>query len=77
MSMFDIEDSKNVELEENKTNQKKLATVKNVDGFKAKKNEVCTPTDKEKLQEDIIELKPNVSGIGINLNALFRRLFRK
>jgi hypothetical protein len=80
MPMFDIEDSKNVELEENKTNREKLAKVKNVDGFKAKKNEVNTPTEKEKPQEDLIELKPNIGGIGINLNALWRRLcslFRK
>ncbi|HIF9421550.1 hypothetical protein [Photobacterium damselae] len=77
MPMFDIEDSRNVELEGNKTNREKLAKVKNVDGFKARKNEVNTSTEKEKLQEDLIDLKPNVCGFGINLNALWRRLFRK
>ncbi|TXR53971.1 hypothetical protein [Reinekea thalattae] len=29
------------------------------------------------LKEDVIELKPNFMGLGVNLNALCRRLFRK
>jgi hypothetical protein len=28
-------------------------------------------------EEDIVELKPNFMGLGLNLNALFRRLRRK
>lgn len=77
MSMFDIEDSKNVKLEGNKTNREKLAKVKNVEGFKAKNNEAHVPSDKVKSEEDIVDIKPNFMGIGLNLNALFRRLFRK
>jgi hypothetical protein len=42
MPMFDIEDCTDVELEGNKTNQTKLAKLKNVEGFKAKDNEVKT-----------------------------------
>ncbi|ENM3890184.1 hypothetical protein Q9F25_003397 [Vibrio cholerae] len=77
MSMFDIEDSKNVELEGNKTNREKLAKVKNVEGFKAKNNEAHVPDNKVEPEEDIVDLKPNFMGIGINLNALLRRLFGK
>ncbi|EGQ7845336.1 hypothetical protein RV040_004883 [Vibrio alginolyticus] len=77
MSMFDIEDSKNVELEGNKTNREKLAKVKNVEGFKAKNNEAHVPSDKVEPEEDIVDIKPNFMGIGLNLNALVRRLFRK
>lgn len=78
MSMFDIEDCKDVELEGNKTNREKLAKVKNVEGLKAIKNESHVPTtDKVESEEDIIDLKPNFMGLGINLNALFRKLFRK
>ena len=77
MSMFDIEDSKDVELEGNKTNREKLARIKNVEGFKAKNNEANVPSHKEDPQEDVVELKPNFMGLGLNLNALFRRLFRK
>jgi hypothetical protein len=77
MSMFDIEDSKDVELEGNKTNREKLAKVKNVEGFKAKNNEANVPADKVEHQEDIVDLKPNFMGFGLNLNALCRRLFGK
>jgi hypothetical protein len=77
MSMFDIEDSKDVELEGNKTNREKLAKVKNVEGFKAKNNEANVPADKVEHQEDIVDLKPNFMGLGLNLNALCRRLFGK
>jgi hypothetical protein len=77
MSMFDIEDSKDIELEGNKTNRDQLAKVKNVEGFKAKNNEVHVSTDKVEPKEDIVDLKPNFMGLGLNLNALIRRLFRK
>ena len=78
MAMFDIEDSKNVELEENKTSRENLAKVKNVDGFKAKGNEAVAKSNQaQKENEDIIDLKPNFMGLGLNLNALWRKFFGK
>lgn len=77
MPMFDIEDSKDIELEGNKTSCEKLAKLKNVEGFKAKDNEVYVPPHKVEREDDIVELKPNFMGFGLNLNALLRRLFRK
>lgn len=77
MAMFDIENSENVELESNKTDREKLAKVKNVKGFKAKKNEVNTTNEPQKLKDDIVELKPNFMGFGLNLRALWQKCFRK
>ncbi|MFM5716089.1 hypothetical protein ACET77_19400 [Aeromonas allosaccharophila] len=77
MPMFDIEDSKDIELEGNKTNYEKLAKLKNVEGFNAKDNEVYVPPHKVEREDDIVELKPNFMGFGLNLNALLRKLFRK
>ena len=76
MAMFDIEDSENVELEGNKTDQNKLAKVKNVKGFKAKDNEVDTKSKSQELKDDdIVELKPNFMGFGLDLRALWRKCF--
>lgn len=78
MPMFDIEDSSDVELDGNKTNREKLAKVKKVDGFKAKNNEVSVEQKTlQSAKEDIVELKPNFMGLGLNLNALWRKLFGK
>ena len=38
-----------------------------------KQQEVISPTN----NEDIIDVKPNFMGVGINFNALFRRFRRK
>jgi len=54
-----------------------MTKVKNVEGFKAKNNEAHVPIDKVESEEDVVDLKPNFMGIGLNLNVLFRRLFRK
>jgi hypothetical protein len=68
MAMFDIEDCKDVELEENETDREKLAKVRHVDRLKAKKNRV--KPDREGNNEtlnhpkkSIVEwLKANVLG---------------
>jgi len=36
-----------------------------------------TPIEKDTHREDIVDLKPNFMGLGINLNALFRWFHRK
>lgn len=74
MSMFDIEDSKDVDLKNNKTSKKTLAKVKNVEGFKAKGNEAGVNSKESKIEEKIVELKPNFMGIGINLRALWEKI---
>lgn len=73
MTMFDIEDCKNVELEGNKTSNKKLAKIKSVENLKAKNNEVDTPSHKENL----VEFKPSWMGFSLNFNVLWRRLLKK
>ena len=76
--MFDIEDSSDVELDGNKTNREELAKVKGVDGFKAKNNEAnVEPELLIQAKEDMIELKPNFMGLGLNLNAIWRKIFSK
>lgn len=78
MSMFDIEDSKDVDLENNKTSKETLAKVKNVEGFKAKGNEAGVNSKAPKSEENIVELKPNFMGVGINLRALWEKIrFKK
>ncbi|MCQ8820245.1 hypothetical protein NQT65_08525 [Pseudoalteromonas agarivorans] len=72
--MFDIEDSKDVDLKNNKTSKKTLAKVKNVEGFKAKGNEAGVNSKESKIEEKIVELKPNFMGIGINLRALWEKI---
>ncbi len=74
--MFDIEDSKDIELENNKTTEETLAKVKNVEGMKANGNEAGVKQTTEE-SEDVVELKPNFFGFGINLRALWRKLFKK
>ena len=74
MPMFDIEDSKDVELVKNKTSEETIAKIKNVDGFKASKNEAGIKNSEEK-NEDVLELKPNFFGFGLNLCALWRKVF--
>lgn len=71
MPMFDIEDSSNVSLDRNKTSKDKLAKIKNVDGFSATDNEAAVV--QEKKDDEILELKPNFIGFGINLRALWRK----
>tara|TARA_R110002012_G_scaffold71692_1_gene183693 strand:+ start:169 stop:411 length:243 start_codon:yes stop_codon:yes gene_type:complete len=73
MTMFDIQDSKNVELDSNKTTKETLAKVKNVEGFKAKSNEAGIDEKSNSTPDDIVELKPNFFGIGINLRALWQK----
>jgi hypothetical protein len=77
MSMFDIEDSKDVDLENNKTSKETLAKIKNVEGFKAKGNEAGVNPEAPKSEEDIVELKPNFMGFGINLRALWKKIRHK
>lgn len=78
MPMFDIEDSKDVDLKNNKTSKETLAKVKNVEGFKAKGNETGVNSKEPKSEEKIVELKPNFMGIGINLRALWEKIrFKK
>ena len=77
MPMFDIEDSKDVNLENNKTSKETLAKIKNVEGFKAKGNEAGVNPETPKLEEEIVELKPNFMGLGINLRTLWKKIQRK
>ena len=55
-----IEDSKDVDLKNNKTSKETLAKVKNVEGFKAKGNEAGVNSKEPKSEEKIVELKPNL-----------------
>lgn len=77
MPMFDIEDSKDVDLENNKTSKETLAKIKNVEGFKAKGNEAGVNLKVAKVEEEIVELKPNFMGFGINLRALWKKIRHK
>ncbi|MGU5630187.1 hypothetical protein [Aeromonas caviae] len=70
--MFDIEDSKDVTLKNNTTAEKKLARVKNVEGFNAEGNK----TGFLEKNDDLIEMKPAFMGISINLKELYRRAKR-
>ena len=74
MSMFDIEDSKDIDLENNKTTKETLATIKNVEGLTAKGNEAGVYPEAQKCEEKIVELKPNFMGLGINLRALWDKM---
>tara|TARA_B110000211_G_C14011829_1_gene523504 strand:+ start:835 stop:1077 length:243 start_codon:yes stop_codon:yes gene_type:complete len=73
MPMFDIEDSKDVELENNKTSKETLAKIKKVEGFKAKNNEAGIERESDSPLGDIVELKPTFCGIGVNLRTLYRK----
>ncbi|MCG9697541.1 hypothetical protein [Shewanella sp. Isolate11] len=75
--MFDIEDSKDIDLENNKTSKQTLAKIKNVEGLKAKGNEAGINPEASKSEEEIVELKPNFMGFGINLRALWRKIICK
>ncbi len=77
MPMFDIEDSKDVDLENNKTSKETLAKIKNVEGFKGKGNEAGVNPKAAKIEEEIVELKPNFMGFGINLRALWKKIRNK
>ncbi|MCH2177062.1 MAG: hypothetical protein MK193_15170 [Lentisphaeria bacterium] len=77
MAMFDIEDSKDVELDGNKTTKETLAKVKNVEGLKAKNNEAGQEVKTQIPNEDVLELKPNFMGFGINLRSLWRKFVSK
>jgi hypothetical protein len=77
MPMFDIEDSKDIDLENNKTSKETLAKIKNVEGLKAKGNEAGVEKEVCKIDEDVVELKPNFMGFGINLRALWRKFLGK
>nr|WP_300309206.1 hypothetical protein [Halomonas sp.] len=70
MPMFDIKDSEDIELTRNKSKKGQMAKVERVKGFKAKDNEAYSNDN----HDEIIELKPNFFGIGINLRALTRKL---
>lgn len=74
MPMFDIEDSKNITLEDNKTSKESFARIKNVDQLKAINNEAGL--DNNTPNEEIVELKPNCMGFGVNLRALWRKFFK-
>ncbi len=70
--MFDIKDSKNIILDSNKTSNDTFAKIENVEGLKAKNNEASLNV--KTSNEDIVEIKPNFMGIGINFNAFWRWL---
>lgn len=72
MPMFDIEDSKNIEIKGNKTSAVTMAKIKNVENLTASNNEAGIKIESNKI-DDIIELKPNIMGCGINLIALWRK----
>ncbi len=74
MPMFDIEDSKDVELTNNKTSSDVMAKIKNVDGLVATGNEAGIKNETVVAEDDIVELKPNVCGFGLNLRAMYRKL---
>lgn len=74
MPMFEIKDSKNIELENNKTNQPTLAKLDGVQNLKASNNIVSTtPEDKDEL----FECKPGFGGFNINLKVLFKKIFNR
>ena len=77
MPMFDIEDSKDIDLESNKTSKETLAKIKNVEGLKAKGNEAGVNPEAPNSSEEIVELKPNFMGFGINIRALWRKIICK
>lgn len=77
MPMFDIEDSKDIDLENNKTSKETLAKIKNVEGLKAKDNEAGVNPEAPKAEEEVVELKPNFMGFGINIRALWRKIICK
>lgn len=70
MPMFDIKNSKDVVLNDNKTDQPDFATIDNVEGIEASGNEV---NSQESHREDIVDVKPNFFGIGLNVNEALRR----
>ncbi|ALM52258.1 hypothetical protein [Halomonas huangheensis] len=77
MPMFDIEDSKDIDLENNKTSKETLAKIKGVEGLKAKGNEAGVNPEVQNSEEEIVELKPNFVGFGINLRALWKKIICK
>jgi len=68
--MFDIKNSKDVVLKDNKTDQPDFATLDNVERIEAEGNEVDT---QKAHRDDIVDVKPNIFGVGLNLNELYRR----
>lgn len=74
MPMFDIEDSKDIDLENNKTSKETLAKIKSVEGLKAKDNEAGVNPEAQKFEEEIVELKPNFMGFDINLRDLWKKI---
>lgn len=70
MPMFDIKNSKDVVLNDNKTDQPDFATIDNVEGIEASGNEV---NSQKSHREDIVDVKPSVFGIGLNVNEALRR----
>lgn len=74
MAMFDIKDSEDIKLDENKTSKKTLAKVENVKNLEATRNEAGVSSGQKKADEDVIEIKPNLWGMGINIRALWRKI---
>jgi len=74
MPMFDIEGSDYVELDGNETNREGIAKIRNSKVVIGKDNKaIVEQTQKMPAKEDIVELKPNFMGIGLNVNAIFRK----
>ncbi|EMB3080631.1 hypothetical protein EX227_03285 [Providencia rettgeri] len=74
MPMFEIKDSENIELDNNKTNQKTLAKLDGVRNLKATNNTVDTAP---KNEDELFECKPGLWGFSVNLKVLFKKLFRR
>lgn len=75
MAMFDLEDCPDAFLGKNKTSQATLVKGRNLPNLVAIENEAAIEV--KSPPEDILEIKPNISGVGINFNALFRWLQNK
>ncbi|MGE4542768.1 MAG: hypothetical protein AB7D06_01540 [Pedobacter sp.] len=50
---------------------------KHVNTIKKIHDSTCSKLERDSKNEDIIEIKPNFFGLGINVNALFRWLFKR
>lgn len=73
MPMFDIEDSKDIELDHNKTSKETIAKIKNVERLKGRNNVAGANLEEPKSDDEIVELKPNFMGFGIDLRALWKK----
>ncbi|EOW1267467.1 MULTISPECIES: hypothetical protein [Proteus] len=76
MPMFEIKNSKNIELDNNKTNQPTLAKLEDVHNLKATNNTVNTESEHKK-EDELFECKPGIGGFNINLKVLLKKIFKR